>query len=934
MSRYCMLCGLMISMAAAVPVFAGDIDPGLDALLDVTPADAQVSVLVFLSDRVDVDALNRSLESQRATRQVRHETVVRSLQQKAEATQAPLRDHLKRLQSEGRIEDFQAFWIANAFRVDGRASEIRQLAERADVGTIYFNYGIELIEPEVAASTAPATRAPEPGVTAVRAPEVWARGYIGREILVATLDTGVDGTHPAVASRWAGLRPEYDGHPEWALYDPVTGWTFPEDSGSHGTHTMGTVCGGAPGDEVGVAPGAHWIHAAVIDRVDLARTCSDAILAFQWLLDPDGDPGTVWDVPRVCSNSWGIGSWHDVPPYNAPCDPSFWSYLDACEAAGTVILFSAGNEGPTAETVRRPADRATDDFRTCAVGGINANEPDWPMYSSSSRGPTYCTPDSSAAIKPDITAPGEDVRSSVPGGGYDTYSGTSMASPHVNGVVALMLEACPDLTVQQVKEILYETANDKGDVGKDNDYGWGVVDAYEAVLAAEAACGPQPPRAYNGSHETPVDQALLIDLQAIDYDGQPQPMVYIITSLPGQTLTDAGNSHVITAGELPYTLSGNGNQVIYTPAGGYYGTDTFAFKANDGGTPPEGGDSSTATVSVLVLFDPPAISSTMLPNGCLGRYYGANYLRADHGQPELSWTVITDEYTEADLGSSQFAAVGTAMGWKDDDGSWSYSLPFTFSFFGQDYTSVWVCSNGFIDFASSDDPWLNSDADLIAGVRIAPLWDDLRTDRTGRDIYIESDAAHVTVRWDAVTYTGEYVVTCSVTLFADGTIQFDYGSGNTNLTPTIGLSGGDGSHYLLSSYNNSSSLTDANSLQFVLPAPLPAGVSISADGGLGGMPAEMGTFYPRFNVTDSLGRSDQVQLTLTILAECPYALGDVNCDGTVNGFDIDPFVAALADPLGYAEAHPECDRGNADLDQDGAVCNFDIDPFVALLVGP
>ena len=697
---------------------------------------------------------------------------------------------------------------------------------------------------------------------------------------------------------------------------------------------MGTVCGGAPGDEVGVAPGAHWIHAAVIDRVSLSQTCTDAITAFQWLLDPDGDPGTVWDVPRVCSNSWGIGSWHDVPPYNAPCDPSFWSYLDACEAAGTVILFSAGNEGPTAETLRRPADRATDDYRTLAVGGINANEPDWPMYGSSSRGPSYCTPDSSAAIKPDITAPGEGVRSSVPGGGYDTYNGTSMASPHVNGVVALMLEACPDLTVQHIKEILYETAHDRGDVGKDNDYGWGVVDAYEAVLAAEAACGPQPPRVYNGYHETPVDQALTIDLQAIDYDGLPQPMVYIITALPEQTLADAGNSHVIVPGDLPYTLSGNGNQVIYTPTGGYYGTDTFTFKANDGGTPPEGGDSETATVSVLVLFDPPTISTVTLADGCLGRNYGTNYLRADEGQPMLSWTVVTDAYTEVDLGSSQFAEVGTAMGWSADDDTWSYTLPFTFNFFGADYTSVWVCTNGFIDFASSDDPWTNTDAELIQSVRIAPLWDDLRTDRTGRDIYIESDASHVTFRWNAVTYSGEYPVACSVTLFVDGTIQFDYGAGNTGLTPTIGISSGDGSRYLLSSYNGSSTLTDANSLAFVLPQPLPTGVTLGADGGLSGTPTETGTFAPYVHVTDSLGRSDQTQLTLTIVSDCPYAIGDTNCDGDVNNFDIDAFVLALVDPQGYAAAYPDCDRSHADLDQDGTVSNFDIDPFVDALTEP
>src|SRR5690606_27208916 len=146
----------------------------------------------------------------------------------------------------------------------------------------------------------------------------------------------------------------YAGRPDWAFFDPVTHWQFPQDGGVHGTHTMGTVCGGAPGHQVGVAPGAQWIAAAVIDRASMTRTIADAILAFEWLIDPDGDPTTTWDVPHVCSNSWGIATGHNFPPYSVPCDPSFWSFLDACEAAGVVILFSAGNEGADPTTLRRP----------------------------------------------------------------------------------------------------------------------------------------------------------------------------------------------------------------------------------------------------------------------------------------------------------------------------------------------------------------------------------------------------------------------------------------------------------------------------------------------------------------------------------------------------------------------------------------------------
>ncbi|MHC4273534.1 MAG: S8 family serine peptidase [Planctomycetota bacterium] len=467
-------------MVLASQVHAGVVDPGLTEVLRQAPAGEVVSTLVYLTDQVDLAATTHQLDVQRADRKTRHEVVVRALQEKAADTQGGLTAHLNALRAQGRIQRYDTYWIGNIIRVDAVAREIELLAERPDVERVYFNYEIDLIEP---VATGPdqgrADRAPEPGVAAVRAPEVWATGITGEGVLVATLDTGVEGTHPALASRWRGNDPAYEGHPEWAWFDPVPpGTTFPTAFGSHGTHTMGTVCGGPPGDEVGVAPGAEWIHAAVIDRVDIPTTVADSLLAFEWLVDPDGDPGTDFDVPDVCSNSWGLLDSHGY----APCDPTFWAPLDACEAAGIVILFSAGNEGFSG--LRRPSDRATDDYRTCAVAAVDGNISSWPIADFSSRGPTLCTPLGDPAIKPDIAAPGVSVRSSIPGGTYGTSSGTSMASPHVNGVAALMLQANPDLAVDEIKQIIYDTAFDLGAPGEDNDYGWGMVDAFEAVQVA------------------------------------------------------------------------------------------------------------------------------------------------------------------------------------------------------------------------------------------------------------------------------------------------------------------------------------------------------------------------------------------------------------------------------------------------------------------
>jgi bacillopeptidase F len=474
-----------------------------------------VSVLVYLKDHVDLETINDQMDRQRASLKDRHEKVVKSLQTTASESQPKLIEYLTELQNQELVIEFECFWVGNIIRVETYQNVADQIAKRDDVYNVYPNYEIELIAPvEERIESEPSFRTEiEPGIEAIRADEVWDMGITGDGVLVATLDTGVDGDHPALASRWAGVAdPRYEGHPEWAWFDPYAGQNdFPYDSGSHGTHTMGTVCGGSPGDQIGVAPGALWISAAPIDRGGgISRTISDAIKSFEWLIDPDGNPETNWDVPAVCSNSWRITTWHGYPP----CDDLFWSYLDACEAAGTVIIFSAGNEGYYG--LGRPPDRATDDYRCFAVAAVDANEPEWPIADWSSRGPTYCTPNGDEAIKPDISAPGVYVRSALPGGGYGEKSGTSMASPHVNGVVALMREANPNLGVEEIKEIIFQTAYDLGDPGEDNDYGWGMIDAYEAVFNFSS---PPDPPVIDGPISGKPDTSYTYKFTSTDLDG-------------------------------------------------------------------------------------------------------------------------------------------------------------------------------------------------------------------------------------------------------------------------------------------------------------------------------------------------------------------------------------------------------------------------------
>lgn len=483
MTRGVMGWGMAMMLAAVgFQARAGTIDPGLRDILDGRADDELVSVIVVLRDQVDLAAATRQMDQERATLQRRHEFVVESLLAVAQGSQGELLAVLGDMAAEGKAFNVHAYYIRNMVRVDTYKAQIELLAARDDVQGVYYNYEVELIQPfapddpngqeddQVPAQV-------EIGVRAIRAPEVWALGIDGRGVLVSNTDTGVDGNHEALASRWAGVADSrYHGHPEWAWFDPThQNDRFPYDQNGHGTHTMGTVCGGPPGREIGVAPGAYWIAAAPIDRISIPRTVADVLLSYEWFLDPDGNPSTNWDVPAVNSNSWGVTTGHGYPN----CDQTFWASIDACEAAGIVMIYSAGNEGSGG--LRRPADRATTEYNCMAVGAVDANDSRWPIANFSSRGPTYCTPDGRAATKPDIAAPGVNVNSSLPGNRYGQLSGTSMASPHVNGVVALMRQANPDISVNDIKQVIYETAYDLGSPGEDNSYGWGMIDAYEAV---------------------------------------------------------------------------------------------------------------------------------------------------------------------------------------------------------------------------------------------------------------------------------------------------------------------------------------------------------------------------------------------------------------------------------------------------------------------
>jgi bacillopeptidase F len=484
----------------AAPAYAGTISPALQAQMDRTAPDSHMSIIVHQTEQAPIADISRELQIANATRQERHRRIVVSLQEAARS-QEPLLAYLDGQMVAGSVLGYTSYWISNLTVVQATQDEIRRIAARPDVDWVEPNFEVQLITPiggipqigpYSGEEGGPRGIGVSPGIRAVRAPEVWYQlGYTGAGRIVANLDTGVDGNHPALNTRWRG----YQGQNPWqeCWLDVLgTNTQFPTDTNSHGTHVMGTETGlgAATEDTVGVAWGAQWIACNAINQGVGGGFDQDVITAYQWFSDPDGNPNTTDDVPDVVQNSWRInesfgGNYTD-------CDTRWWNAIDNCEAVGVVTTWSAGNEGPGGTSIGSPPDRATTFYNATSVGAVDATNFGWPypIAGFSSRGPTGCNVPAERKIKPEVVAPGVDVYSSVPGGGYSqSFSGTSMAGPHVAGIVGLLREANPNLDVDAVKQILMQTARDEGAAGEDNTYGWGFVDAYAAVVAATVGFG-------------------------------------------------------------------------------------------------------------------------------------------------------------------------------------------------------------------------------------------------------------------------------------------------------------------------------------------------------------------------------------------------------------------------------------------------------------
>ncbi len=440
--------------AASVPIFG----PGVEDSLAALAPTGQTSVIVTLKDQVNPRSIGGK------TRHERLKNVESTLQQKANATQTKLLRRLRQYQKTGEVSALHPMWITNAIAITATADVIREMAQQPEVRQITTDATISI--PAGYKTAASPTIAAN--LSLFNAPALWNMGFQGQGIVVASMDTGVDTSNPDLAATWRG------GSDSW--YDPYGQHATPADLSGHGTWTMGVMVGGSSsGTSTGVAPQAKWIAAKIFNDRGTATT-SAIHQAYQWLLDPDGNPNTA-DAPNVVNNSWTYSNVNG-------CDTTFEQDLANLTAAGIVSVFAAGNYGPNAATSVSPANNP-DAF---AVGGVDNTDA---IDTNSSQGPTTC---GSSRTYPDVVAPDVGIPTTDLGGLYTTATGTSMAAPQVAGGLALLLNAFPQLTPAQQRIALTSSAHDLGAPGPDNTFGAGQIDLLAAynLIASGALPTPTP----------------------------------------------------------------------------------------------------------------------------------------------------------------------------------------------------------------------------------------------------------------------------------------------------------------------------------------------------------------------------------------------------------------------------------------------------------
>jgi len=555
---------------------AGEKNPRIDSYLQSKIVSSKenefLDIYLAMKDRTSLAEMQRLTSGLK--RKERRKEVVRILKEYASRTQNLVLSGLRDAEGQGKVKHINILWINNVIAFQAMPSVVLSIASAyKEIDKIYYDptysnselqddLGITEYNKENDLYFYGGSRAPQPGLTLINAPLVWAEGDSGQGVVVSNIDSGTDWDHPDLINNiWQNLGEDADGDGktlEWnGLYwvfdsgdinnfdddangriDDFIGWDFAgndnnpdEGSGSHGTATAGVLAGdGTNGTQTGVAPRAKLMNlrydgagesafwAAEQYAVENGADIITSSYSFKWYFNPQpnypmfrqvNDMELAAGVFRTNSTS-NDGNSVGIPlniaaPGNSP---SPWIHPDQSLVGDISGVIGCGNVSALTDIIASssPWGPATwEDFQ------INHPSFPYPMPLQYQDYPYETQPGSIGLIKPDISAPGNGTTSTAPGGGYQSFSGTSSATPHTAGTAALLWSANPDLEPADLARILQVTAIEKGDPGKDNLYGAGRIDAYAAYEQAIAEAGlplaPLGPSAYS-DYSTPTSMEL------------------------------------------------------------------------------------------------------------------------------------------------------------------------------------------------------------------------------------------------------------------------------------------------------------------------------------------------------------------------------------------------------------------------------------------
>ncbi|MBK9656551.1 MAG: S8 family serine peptidase [Rhodanobacteraceae bacterium] len=805
---------------SAASTHTARIDPSVLGALSAAPA-ARTTVLIKLSQQADLTSAAR-IEDWNA----RGWAVYNALRGTAQNTQAELMTQLRSAEAAGNASKIESFWIVNVISVETDLVTVESLAASPQVAAILPALKLD---PPVLIPAAPvaAPNAIEWGVSKIRAPEVWSTyATSGAGVVIANVDTGVQYNHPALVGQYRGNLGGGNFNHNYNWFDPTGASAVPVDGNGHGTHTMGTEVGTDGGsNQIGVAPGARWIAA-----FGCCPSNQALLSAQQFMLAPTDLAGNNPNPalrPHVLNQSWGGPGGSEI----------FEDVIAALRASGIFPAFSAGNNGSSAADGCGRMGSPGDNPSAFSVGATDINDA---IGSFSSRGPNPFT----GRIGPEVSAPGVSVRSSVPTNGYSSFNGTSMASPHVAGAVALLIAVEPQLAgqIDQIEELLRKTAAPltsaqtcggvAGSQVPNNVFGWGRLDVKAAAdfifhsgnLQGSVSVDGTPTggvvvsftrlgKTLTTTTDSKGDYRVLAGAgsyaMSASYRGQTVNAAAVVVAQNATTQQDFAIGAIAT-----YRVSGTVTQpgVVPTPVPAMLmiaGQDTLApVWADASGA--YSIDVPSGTYNLLAIHPGyQTVTQSVSAGGTVNIQMTprSNYQCLDNTQPGGPTYVWTD------------ATAGTAFPLDDDASSSAITLPGTFTYFGSDFTTVRINSNGFLYFGT---PTFSTAHMLLPfegnpNNDVMALGEDLNPALGAQgNIYAQTVGNRLVVQYHQVQHWANgFPETFQIILDTDSDqITYQYHTLSWPDFTSVGVENANGSVGQMYSYRNSANLVGGRAVQF------------------------------------------------------------------------------------------------------------------------